>query len=428
MDIKQDIAKLKNKGFFDILFGGTSSKMVAFLSSIVIVRLVSKSDYAVLGYADNIYSYIILFSGAGMASAVLKYCVQEDESKNVAYYSLAFKWGTLFQILLIIVPIIVVSFVDLPFDGTQVILYSLIPYGFLNYWVCLFQSFLRTRFENRKYAISGFVQVALTFGLSVAAVLSVGIIGVSVARFIAMVVSIAIFIPTLTTYFRKHKEHYVLSSKEIRLFLELAISLLVSNVFSMIMPYNEMLLVNNILKNEVITANYKVATLIPSQLPFVTSTLIVYFFPLLARRESNSETWSYVCKIGKYTFMLNLVITIIGCALTPWIITLAYGKEYSDISFLSIIIWWSFFLNAGFRMLPMNVLPALGYARANMVVAAISAVILLALDYITLITIGLYGAVVSRMVVNFVSGLCYWIYLYRKCIKKYSKKMMFEKV
>lgn len=53
----------------------------------------------------------------------------------------------------------------------------------------------------------------------------------------------------------------------------------------MIMPNNEMFLVNNILKRETITANYKIATLILSQLLFVTSTLVVYFFPILAQKK-----------------------------------------------------------------------------------------------------------------------------------------------
>ena len=415
MDLKQKFETLKKKGFFDILFGGTASKMVAFLSSIVIVRLVSKSDYAILSYADNIYSYIVLFSGFGMASAVLKYCVQNDETKNKAYYNFAIKWGTIFQIVILLLLLVFVSIIKLPFEGTKELLYALLPYGFLYYWVQLFQSFLRSRFENRKYAISSFVQVVLTFIFSIIAVVSVGIIGVPIARAIAMTTSIAIFIPTLKNYYSSNKQNVQLSKSEIKEFMALALSMLVSNVCSMIMPNNEMFLVNNILKSETITANYKVATLIPSQLPFVTSTLVVYFFPILAQKKNNHDTWQYSVKIGKYTFLLNLAITIIGCILTPTIIEVIYGDMYSDATMLSTILWWSFFLNAGFRMLPMNILPALGYVKFNVIVAAVSAVTLFVFDWIALKTIGIYGAVVSRLIVNFVSGLIYWIYLYKKC-------------
>lgn len=424
MSVKNEVSKLNKKGFFDILFGGTASKMVAFLSSIVIVRLVSKNDYAILGYADNIYSYIVLFSGIGMASAVLKYCVQKDEAKNKAYYNFALKWGTIFQIAILAVVILITSFVELPFEGTRTILLSLLPYGFLYYWVQLFQSFLRSRFENRKYAISSFIQVALTFGLSVIAVTTVGIIGVPIARAIAMIASIIIFIPVVARYYTEQKEEAILSSVEVKAFMALAFSMLISNVFSMIMPNNEMFLVNNILKSETISANYKVATLIPSQLPFVTSTLVVYFFPIIAQKKCNLETWKYSTKIGFYTLIINFAITVLGCIFTPLIIRIAYGNTYSDITGLSVLIWWSFFVNAGFRMLPMNILPALGFVKFNVIVAAASAIVLFAFDYITLKTVGLYGAVVSRLIVNFISGLIYWVYLYKKM--QVSKGMIFN--
>ena len=66
-------------------------------------------------------------------------------------------------------------------------------------------------------------------------------------------------------------------------------------------------------------------------------------------------------------------------------------------------------------MLPMNILPALGFVKFNVIVAAASAIVLFAFDYITLKTVGLYGTVVSRLIVNFISGLIYWVYLYKKC-------------
>ena len=72
--IKEKIVGLLRGGFFHIFIGNTLVKMIAFISSIVIVRLVSKNDYAYLTYADNLYNYAISFAGLGMASSILKYC------------------------------------------------------------------------------------------------------------------------------------------------------------------------------------------------------------------------------------------------------------------------------------------------------------------------------------------------------------------
>ena len=49
-------------GFFHIFVGNTLVKMIAFVSSIVIVRLVDKTDYAYLTYADNLYNYGLMKS------------------------------------------------------------------------------------------------------------------------------------------------------------------------------------------------------------------------------------------------------------------------------------------------------------------------------------------------------------------------------
>lgn len=411
------LKKLKDKGFFHILFGGTFTKIVAFISSIVIVRLVSKDDYAVLAYADNIYSYVILFSGMGMASAVLKYCVNDDKGKNKAFYNFAFKYGTIFQIILLAITVLYVCLANFPFSGIRKLLLLLLPYGFLYYWVQLFQSFLRTTFQNREYALSSFVQVLLTFVLSVLFVLIIEINGVAIARIAAMVVSIAIFSRVLKDYRANVSEKVELTKNEIKEFLVMALTLLASNVFSMIMPNNEAYLINNIIKDNIITANYKVANLIPSQLPFITSTLVIYFFPLVSKMKCNIDTWKYVKKVGLIAFIINFIVSLIGCVLSPLIIQIVYGNTYSDINGLMSILWWVYFINAGFRMIPLNLLPALGHVKFNLVVAIFSSIVLFALDYFLINNSGIYGAIIARAVVNCVSGVLYWLYLRKKCME-----------
>ena len=85
-EIVKKLQSLYKRGFFHIFAGGICSKLVAFVSSIVIVRLVDKEAYAALAYADNIYSYVTLVAGLGMASAVLKYSMGENRDKNDSFY------------------------------------------------------------------------------------------------------------------------------------------------------------------------------------------------------------------------------------------------------------------------------------------------------------------------------------------------------
>lgn len=49
------------------------------ISSIVIARLVDKTQYAYLSYSDTIFGYVTLFSGLGLTSALLKVCAGDTD-------------------------------------------------------------------------------------------------------------------------------------------------------------------------------------------------------------------------------------------------------------------------------------------------------------------------------------------------------------
>lgn len=389
--------------------------MTAFLTSVVVVRLMSKADYAALAYADNTYSYVTLFAGLGMWSAILKYCAGGDEERNRAYYRFAFKWGSLFQIALIAVVVLVFLVVPTPFGGIRELLLALAPYGFVYYWVNLFQSFLRTRFENRAFAASSLMQSVAALAFSVVLTPLIGAMGVATARAVAMPLSILAFWRIARDYFRGG-DITELSRDEIRPFLALSLSMLVSNLFSMMMPMNEAFLVNNLVADEVTTANYRVANLIPSQLPFVTSIIVLYFFPSIAQMKPDMETWVRVRRIGVGTLLVVLAVCALGFILNPLIIRYVYGPAYEDATVMAAPLWFVYFANAGFRMLPMNALPALGYARFNAVAATVTGIVHFVLCYASFVFFGVYGSFFVRFLVNAVTGIIYWAYLRHMCL------------
>ena len=419
MDIlKRSVNKMRELykgGFFHIILGGMLSKMIAFISSIVIVRLVDKEAYAALAYADNIYSYITLVAGLGMASAVLKFAIGEKEKKYV-FYRFSFLWGSLFQIVLLIAVCIVIGFINIPFQGTKALLYLLIPYGLLYYWGSLIQSFFRTEFQNERYAKFSFLQVFLTFVLSIIGVLNIGIAGVPLARAGALIAAILLYGKNFFSVLVRKISNIKLTNIEKKSFLIMAFSLLISNVFSMIMPLNESFLVNNLIADEVITANYKVANLIPSQLAFVTSSIVIYYFPIIAKESDRAAVWKKAVSIGKWVGALIGVISIVGIVITPIILEIVYGDQYSDARLISRMLWIAYGLNAGFRMFPMNVLPAIGCTKYNVIISGASCVVHFILDYIFIQNWGIYGVVYATGLVYLGTGFLYWYYLAKQTI------------
>ena len=413
--MKNIIIKIKtlfNEGFFHILLGGTLTRIIAFISSIVVVRILTKDEYAFLAYADNIYAYILLICGLGTPSAVLKYCTSDDKRKDSAFLSYAFKIGTVFQMLMLIIVPIVFTFIPVAFTEAKNYIIALTFYPLLYFWVNLLQSFMRTRYKNKQYAYAGIIQSIVVLIFSIGFAVLWGVNGIIGARYIALSIVILYSYKVITEDISKEKDK--LTKIEKKSFMNLAIALLIANIFSMIMPINENFLINNIIQNEEITANFKVASLIPAQLPFVTSAIVTYYFPIFARMKNGKEIWQQSKSIGKVTFFVIVLISAVGIVISPLIINVAYGSQYANIGSLMNMLWILNAINAGFRMLPMNILPAIGYAKFNMTLSIITCGAHFVIDYFMISRFGINGAVIAGMTVYSISGIAYWVYLKSK--------------
>lgn len=415
--IKEKIVGLLRGGFFHIFIGNTLVKMIAFISSIVIVRLVSKNDYAYLTYADNLYNYAISFAGLGMASSILKYCATaKSRELDKAYFVFALKYGTLFEAVLSLLIVIYVTVAVIPFPEARGMVYVLVLYPIFNNVLNTVLCYLRAHGENTAYARSGVIQTTVVFGGSVCFVLLLGIQGIAYARYCAIGIAVLAVIKILKKHLRNIPSEK-LNRKEIKNFMIMSISLTMSNLFSLIMPINEMTLVNEMLRSEEITANYKIAIMIPGQLSFVTQSIIVYYFTIVAKTEDKKEVWKISKKVGLVTAVLITVISAFGIIFTPYIIRIVYGSRYEEAIILSSIFWVVNALNAAIRMIPMNFLPAIGIAKFNAFMAAISCGCHIVLTYIAIIQFGIWGAGISTGIVYIGSGIAYWIYFRKKCLE-----------
>ncbi len=411
------IKKLGKEGFFHILLGGSLTKIIAFMSSILIVRLLSKDEYAYLAYADNIYSYVLLICGLGCSSAILKYCISENQNKNFAYFKFAIKFGTISQVMIMVIIGIIISNVNIAFSESKKYIYSLLFYPFLYFWIGAIQSYMRSLFKNKEFAYSGIIQSCVVLGCSVVFVLACGGYGVVGARYIALIVVAIYGITVIKREIGRQDQNVVcLEKSEKKAFVGLGLALLFANLFSMIMPNNESFLINNILRQANITAEYKVASLIPTQLPFFTSAIVTYYFPIFAKMKNNSMIWEKIKRVGLLTGGLILGVTLVGIVVSPIIIKIFYGEQYNNIFTLMTFLWIINAINAGFRMLPMNILPAIGYAKFNVVVAFISCIIHFIIDYFLITYFGIKGAVIAGGIVYFCSGVAYWRYLKYKLL------------
>ena len=415
--IKAKMKSLIAGGFFHIFVGNTLVKMIAFISSIVIVRLVNKNDYAYLTYADNLYNYAISFAGLGMSSAILKYCATAtSKEEDKAYFVFAMKYGTIFEALLSLVVVGYVMVATIPFPEAKPVVYVLILYPVFNNILSTVLNYLRAHAENEAYSRAAVIQTSVVFLGSVALVLLCGVQGIALARYIAITVAVFGVWKILQKYL-KGIQTVKLDKNKIKSFMIMSVSLMMSNLFSLIMPINETTLVSELLRSETITANYKIAIMIPGQLSFVTQSIIIYYFTIVAKTEDKKQVWEISKKVGWVTAGIIAAITAAGAVLSPLIIRIVYGSRYEDATALSTVFWIVYALNAGIRMIPMNFLPAIGVAKFNAIMAAISCVVHLIITYGAIVSFGIWGAGIASGIVYVLSGFVYWVYLRKKCLE-----------
>ncbi|MBC8529567.1 oligosaccharide flippase family protein [Christensenellaceae bacterium NSJ-44] len=416
-NLKQTLQNQISGGLLHILSGNLLVKGISVIASIIVVRLVDKTEYAYYSYANNLYGYINLLSGLGLSTALLKFCARENSPElDKAYYRFALIRGSAFQFLFALILCIGVYLTPIPFPQARPFVLTMALLPVLSFVQESSQIYHRAHGKNKRYAYIGILQATVLCVVGIGLAFVLGTMGMVAAQYIALCATI------LVGYrFVRSRQRGVITMRlepaEKKKIWVMALSLMVANLFSAMMPLNETYLVNNLIQDEVITANFKVADVVPSLLGLLTGSLMVYYFPIVARMKDPKLILSKVIRIGIFTFAIIAICAALGAILSPVIIKLLFGNKYIDAIPIMNILWVMRAINAGVRMVPMNLLPAMGYTRFNAISAIVSCIIQTGLDYFLILNMGIYGVAYASIIVYILSGAASWGYLIYVCKK-----------
>lgn len=428
MNLKKDIKRaqqgakvLLKDGFFHILTGNFLNKAISMISSIVIARLIDKSVYASISYADNLYSYLSLIGGLGMSSALLKFC-SNDQNKSLdkAYFNFSVKIGGTAQFLGSIAICFMVMFLDIPYSGARTFTWVLLLYPLLEVLITTISIYMRTQLENKMFAKASIIKSMSLCIASVVLIICFGTAGVIPARYLSVCL---VLVYSWSFYKRTLKgvKAERLSHKQKKEFICMGLSLCAANFFSGIMPINETFLVNNLIRDEVTTANFKVAGLLPQMLLLVSGAVTIYFFPIIARITDRKIVKKKVMGIALVNALIIVVLTAFGMIFTPLAIYILYGKKYMDAVSISYLLWIMRASNCIIRLVPINMLPAIGKTGFNVYMSIISCIMQVVIDYFCITRFGVQGVAVGATAVYIVTGVLYWIYFLHCCKEKRRK-------
>lgn len=399
-------------GFFHIFGSSVINKIIAFMSSIVLVRILTKTEYGIFTYAWNIYSIILIFNGMGIESGVLQ--VSSEHSGDVEYgdrvSNYGIRFGIKFDIILVASILVVGLLAPLKIESARWVLCSLC---FLPVSQLLFQmttTYLRSQKKNQEFATLTVVNTTLIFVVSIVCAFIFREKGLVFGYYVAYLSTFAV--GSIVYHVKLFNKSRTLEEEDKKGLLKIAVISMVNSGLSQLMYLLDIFVLGIVDPQETLLASYKVATMIPTALTFVPLALMTYIYPYFAEHRKDGD-WclkhyiQILLGIGGFNFFISGVM-FIGA---PIIIKLVFGEQYLDAVTVFRILSVSYFFSGTFRIISGNLLVTQRKLKFNLLVAIVSSLTNVFADYFFIQWWGSIGAALATVLVVFISSVLSTTYL-----------------
>lgn len=394
------------KGLFHIMGSTLVNKIIGFITNIIIVRILTKTDYGIFSSAFNTYAMVALFSGFGITNGILYFCSdKERKEKRLAYYDFSLKYGFISDIFLALILITYGLWGPVGISDSRRYIVLLCALPLASYMQNYFATVLRTRKENIKY--SRLLNIN-SFSYAVFAVIGSyiwGIYGTIAGRYLAFLLTTGVGVLYCKPYFNLSKLSYYLTKDEKFSIIKYsaaggAISAL-NNILYMI----DVWLIGFLVADTEILASYKVATVIPEHMTFIPSCIAIVIFPMFVEQSGNSE-WllKNIKKLYKSMLAISGIITLLMFIASPMVVNILWGEQYADAIPCFRILSISFFFLSSFRILTTNILAALGRVKFNLIVSIIVGISNIVLDIVLIYYLGSIGAAIATLMISILAS------------------------
>lgn len=415
------LKKLFETGFFHIFGGSVINRMIAFLSSVVLVRILTKAEYGIFTYAWNIYSIVILFNGMGIESGVLQ--ITSEHSGDTDYAARAsnygVRFGLRFNLVLVCALLGIGMFAPLRIAGGKRLLCALclLPAVQLPYNMTL--CYLRSQKRNQEYAGLAVVHTTLVFAASAGFAFLFREMGMVAGHYAAYIA--ACLAGLLVFHVQLISGNAGDLGEDRKPLLKISFISMLNNGLSQLMYFLDIFVLGIVDPQETILASYKVATMIPSALTFIPLSLITYLYPYFAEHKDDGK-WC----LSRYKRTLlglggfNLVLSAGLFAAAPLIMRVLFGAQYLDAVPIFRLLAVNYFFSGTFRTLSGNLLVTQRKLKFNLFVAILCSLTNAAADYFFIQWWGSMGAALATILVVLISSALntsYLIHTFRRKAK-----------
>jgi len=406
------IKTLFKTGFFHIFGSSVINKVIAFLSSVVLVRILTKPEYGVFTYAWNIYSIVLILNGMGIESGVLQ--ISSEHSGDIEYANRAsnygIRFGIKFDLLLFAVILGIGLFAPLKIVNAREVLCLLCLLPMAQSLFQMTTSYLRAQKRNQEYARLTVINTVMVFLVSAGCAFLFREKGLVAGYYVAYIVSFTLGL--FVYHVKLFNDSSGLERDDRNALLKIAAITMCNNGLSQLMYLLDVFVLGIVDPQETLLASYKVATMIPSALAFIPLALITYLYPYFAEHQNDGK-WC----LDKYKQILlglgafNLVLSATLFIGAPLIVRILFGAQYLDAVPVFRILSVNYFFSGTFRILSGNLLVTQRKLKFNLFVAIVSSLTNVIADYFFIQWWGSIGAALATVLVVFVSSVLSTTYL-----------------
>lgn len=410
------IEKVKNlldKGFFHIFGSNVINKIIQFASSIFIVRLISKEEFGLYSYAQNILSIFLLLNGLGVTTGMLQFGSEtEDLNRRNSFFSYGFKIGMSFNIMISLFIVLYSKFLPLKIEAARPLLLLMFLLPTITFVYETIQVYFRASIENKKFSFLSTLNTFLIFVFSVVGALLFNILGIIIFRYIAYFITIILGYQLLGKDIKIFLKGDSLDKEEKGKFLKFSIVSSFNNAIAQLLYTIDIFLIGLIIVDETVIAAYKTATLIPFALNFIPMSIMVFIYPYFAKNNTN-KGWikSNYIRLTKYLLALNILISTFLIVFAPLIIKLVFGSQYLDSVVSFRILSFGYLVASSFRIPIGNILGMMKKIKFGFYLSIITGISNIILDVVLIKSYGSVGAAIATVSVYIFTSIIGFIYL-----------------
>lgn len=408
-DCKQLILKMKNKlldtGFFHVFGSSIINQIIAFFSGVILVRVLSKTEYGVYSYAYSIINFFLIFNGVGAASGLIQLSSETSDKKiQRDYYKLANRMAFFFDVFLLAILVVVCRFVAFKLAGTQEVLLVMVPLPICILAYNLKTTYFRATLRTKEYSYANTGNAIAVFVFSVIGAFLFKAKGLAIGQSIAYMASV-LCISKFLGLKLSFKKPSISKTQKVD-FIKISLISAATSGMSQIMNMLDVFILGIVMPDGDIVASYKVGTTIPTALAFIPAAIVTYIYPYFARNKDNKQWLKIQYKrLLVMVGALNATISIGLLLFAPLIIRIVFGAKYLDSVAVFRILSVSYFFSATFSGMSGNLLVTQRRLKWNFWRGLLTGILNAIGNVILISAFGAVGAAISTLTVCTISGI-----------------------